>query len=413
MAETDKLNVIIVALGTMGDLNPLLQIGVKLRALGNKVTILTDATKEPFVCKCGLEYHCVLSEQEWQSFIGHSGLWDRLTSDAIVYRHLMLPTVLPIVSFVEEAILESKTLLVGDVKTLGLRIANEKFNVPLVNIHLAPEYSNSFGEFENQSHEITVLKQLNHLRARFGLLEPVRELTMNWAAKCNLRINAYPQWFHGISNTEYANSEWFDFIFDEQAGEALPDDVDIFIKGGAAPVVFTLGTGLGIVDRFFKAAGEVCNLLNLRAIFLCKEAVHIPQRLPDSVLVKKYLPMSQLLKRCRAIVHHGGVGTTAQAFRAGLPQIVMPMAFDQFGNAVRVSDLKTGFTLPMHQLDASQLKLTLEKLLGDEMIAQQCHRLAASFQGNAAAEAIAKRITTLGKTAKFEPASELLDVDFI
>ena len=45
--------------------------------------------------------------------------------------------------------------------------------------------------------------------------------------------------------------------------------------------------------------------------------------------------MSRLLPHCAAIVHHGGVGTTAQGFAAGIPQLIMPMAFDQPDNAAR------------------------------------------------------------------------------
>jgi rhamnosyltransferase subunit B len=42
------------------------------------------------------------------------------------------------------------------------------------------------------------------------------------------------------------------------------------------------------------------------------------------------------------LVHHGGIGTTAQALRAGRPQLVIPMAHDQFDNAARVKRLGVG-----------------------------------------------------------------------
>src|SRR6202012_1799180 len=57
---------------------------------------------------------------------------------------------------------------------------------------------------------------------------------------------------------------------------------------------------------------------------------------------RAYVPLRALLPRCAALVHHGGIGTTAEALRAGVPQVIVPLAFDQFDNAARVRALGAG-----------------------------------------------------------------------
>jgi rhamnosyltransferase subunit B len=49
-----------------------------------------------------------------------------------------------------------------------------------------------------------------------------------------------------------------------------------------------------------------------------------------------------LLPQVAALVHHGGIGTTAAALAAGIPQLIAPFAFDQFDNAARTVRLGVG-----------------------------------------------------------------------
>ncbi|HEX8389642.1 MAG TPA: nucleotide disphospho-sugar-binding domain-containing protein, partial [Sphingomonas sp.] len=63
------------------------------------------------------------------------------------------------------------------------------------------------------------------------------------------------------------------------------------------------------------------------------------------VLVRRYAPHSLLFPRAAVVVHHGGVGTTGQALRAGRPQLVVPFLGDQPDNAARVARLGVGLTV--------------------------------------------------------------------
>ena len=67
--------------------------------------------------------------------------------------------------------------------------------------------------------------------------------------------------------------------------------------------------------------------------------------LPDTIAVFDYAPHALVMSRASIIVHQGGVGTTAQALRAGRPTLVVPFGQDQFDNGRRVAALGAGRTM--------------------------------------------------------------------
>ena len=95
-----------------------------------------------------------------------------------------------------------------------------------------------------------------------------------------------------------------------------------------------------------------------------------PPDLSPSILVWDYLPYARIFPRAAAIVHQGGIGTTAQALRAGRPTLVVPFAHDQFDNAARVTRLGCGRTLPRRRYFSDTVSRELSALLDDPRAAQ-------------------------------------------
>ncbi|KHN59191.1 rhamnosyltransferase [Dickeya fangzhongdai] len=95
------------------------------------------------------------------------------------------------------------------------------------------------------------------------------------------------------------------------------------------------------------------------------------------VRAESHINLGQYLHRCAAIIHHGGIGTMAQAFAAGIPQLVIPSAFDQFDNARRVTAMKCGEWL--QESDMDKLGDKLQRLLSDPDIAAHCQRTRQQF----------------------------------
>jgi UDP:flavonoid glycosyltransferase YjiC (YdhE family) len=129
--------------------------------------------------------------------------------------------------------------------------------------------------------------------------------------------------------------------------------------------------------RMFRAAIEACRLLGERGLLLTRFAQQLPAPLPAFVHHCDYAPFRKLFPRCGAVVHHGGVGTTAQALAAGIPQLILPMAWDQPDNARRVKRLGAGQWL-LPNSSAVRIAGALAGLLTPET-RTRCRGVAARF----------------------------------
>src|SRR5262249_61568345 len=115
---------------------------------------------------------------------------------------------------------------------------------------------------------------------------------------------------------------------------------------GPPPMMFTLGTSHGNdPGDFYERSFQTAEMLGRRAVFLgldgaLGENAHAVRRsLPPTMIGAGYVPHSLIFPYAEAVVHHGGVGTTAQALRAGKPQLITPFAGDQPDNAMRMCRL--------------------------------------------------------------------------
>lgn len=124
---------------------------------------------------------------------------------------------------------------------------------------------------------------------------------------------------------------------------------------------------------FFESAVQASILLKRRAILLTRQAGQVPSDLPDGILHQAYLPLNRLLPRAGAFVFHGGIGSMAQAFAAGVPQLVMPMSQDQPDNAARIQRLGVGDVLQPTQFSPEKVSIKLDHILRDERIRHNCH----------------------------------------
>jgi rhamnosyltransferase subunit B len=101
---------------------------------------------------------------------------------------------------------------------------------------------------------------------------------------------------------------------------------------------------------------------------------------PDSVFVTEYAPFSELLPRAAATVHQGGVGTTAQALRAGRPMIVVPWSHDQPDNGMRIQRLGAGRVIPRGRYRAARVARELETVLGEAAYAKAARSAASEME---------------------------------
>src|SRR5260370_34165786 len=128
-----------------------------------------------------------------------------------------------------------------------------------------------------------------------------------------------------------------------------------FLNAGHTPLLFTAGRVTRHAKRFFEIAVDVIRKLNTRAVFFTKFREQLPVNLPDSVLWQEYAPFNKILPKVSIIVHHGGVGTLAEASKAGVRQLIGPFAFGQFDNALIIKELGIGTLIPVQSLTRRNL----------------------------------------------------------
>ncbi len=130
--------------------------------------------------------------------------------------------------------------------------------------------------------------------------------------------------------------------------------------------------------HFFRAAVKACRLLGVRGLLMTKYARQVPASLPPYVRHCAFAPFHELFPHCAAVVHHGGVGTAARALAAGVPQLILPLAYDQTDNAVRVQKLGVGDWLNVRGRSGGAMARALTRLLRPA-VRERCRAVAAQF----------------------------------
>jgi MGT family glycosyltransferase len=160
-------------------------------------------------------------------------------------------------------------------------------------------------------------------------------------------------------------SEVAGFCFYDGRPEApMPAELAQFLDSGPPPIVFTFGSSAVWIARdFFRESIEAARRLGQRAVVLVGDDRNRPSSLPDGMIAIDYAPYETLLPRASVVIHHGGVGTTAQGLLAGVPTLIVPFAFDQSDNADRAQRLGTSRTVYRNKYRADHVAKELNQLL--------------------------------------------------
>lgn len=183
-----------------------------------------------------------------------------------------------------------------------------------------------------------------------------------------------PDW---AENTVVAG---FTFYDGTQGGAELTSELKQFLDAGEPPIVFTLGSAAVMnAGTFYQESLHAAKQLNRRAVLLIGNNQPL-ENLSSDVLAVNYAPYSQIFPRACAIVHQGGIGTTAQALRAGRPTLIMPYSHDQPDNAARVQRLGTSLTISREQYSAPQVAKALDELLKNPRYAAKATEIGGVIQ---------------------------------
>ena len=226
-----------------------------------------------------------------------------------------------------------------------------------------------------------VKPELNRFRRELGLT-PASRIFHKWLHSPDLTVCLFPPWFAAPQPDWPPHTRQTTFpLFDDLFHTPIPDAIQRFLEQGPPPVVFTPGSANKFGIQFFKESTKACELSGRRGLLLTRYPEQLPSTLPTGVRHCSYVPLSQLLPHCSALVHHGGIGTCAQALRAGIPQIIQAFGFDQFDNGARVIRLRVGQTISPRSFQGPQVATAIEDLLSSHYVKTQNRVVSDYFTG--------------------------------
>lgn len=392
MSKPSQRTILLCTIGSAGDVNPFIAIGQNLIKRGFRVVLITSQYFESQARSAGLEFFGLGSSEDYQSIIQDPDLWSpdkgfKVFADRVVFP-IMEPAYEIIAGFDP-----SKTILVAQGQFFAAHIAHEKLGFPFITIHLQPAAFRSVHEFPLLPISLPpfvirglfslidalVLDKLfapniNRFRQSLGL-PPINKIFGGWMHSPQLNLGLFPEWFAQLQPDWPPQTQLTSFVYyDKQNGnEDISNELEAFLSAGSVPIIFTAGTAMKHADQFFRECIEACQLLGQRGILLTQHPEQLPAELPHGIQHFGYLPFSKVLPRALALVHHGGIGTTAQAIAAGIPQVIRPMAHDQPDTAARVEKLGIGVSLSPQKFNAASLTEKLNALVTSQAVLERCN----------------------------------------
>lgn len=394
-ADGKSLRVAIAPFGTEGDVRPFLWMADQLTRAGHRAVFIASPNHARMIEEAGYACRCVGDAEAMRRFLGDPRLWDGLKGSRLVLQALLdnlRPFAAPIIEPAFEA-----DLLVGSSLAISAAIAAEARGLPFVRVHLQPVSFRSataapllapglawlrrmpapvirgFFHLLDVSLDGAPLREINRFRQELGLLRWrsfYKDAFCGTGPTCCL----FPEWFGEPQADWPVTVRCFDFPL-RRGGAARPLSSGLlrFLDAASPPVLWTHGSGNLHTEAFARAARQCCSELGLRGILVAPGAQPDRSAGDTAFLSLDYAPFESLMPRCRAVVHHGGIGTLAEALKAGLPQLIVPRAHDQFDNAARAERLGFGLSLDYRRL--AQASDRLRTLLASERPAIRAREL--------------------------------------
>jgi rhamnosyltransferase subunit B len=395
--STVPRRIVIASFGSLGDLHPFLALGVELRRRGHTVIIATAPHYEDRVKALGFAFEPVGPPVSPEDPALLHRLMNTARGPEYLFRKVFLPHMPQLYADLERITVGADLMIASEVVFAAPMLA-EKSGVRWVSVLLSPISFLS-------AHDASVLPPLNRLPSLHGLppafhraffkpaalvasfwgrpmqvfrkqigLPPAKNLLFHGKMSANLVLAMFSKHFAKPQPDWPTQSIQTGFAFFDQAANQAPTEpqrqvterIREFLEAGPRPVIFTLGSAaVHVAGDFFHVSAVTAIRLNIRAILISPSAEVLFLATPN-ILVIPYADYRTLFPHAAAIVHQGGVGTTAEVLRAGIPALIVPFNFDQPDNAARAVRLGVAISLPRRKYNRRHSYYALHRLLRDD-----------------------------------------------
>ena len=433
------MNILLTTFGSHGDLFPFLAIGRALAARGHSCRVATHPLFTADIEASGLEATPVIADAPMAELLRHPDLFHRVRGPLLGGRHLAA-VMRGFARDLRRVVAESRPdAIVCHYGLSSARWVAEEAGIASVAAALAPVAWNSAAD-PVPAYQVSpgrtraaVARMVSRvadpalgaalgrwslrLRRECGFADP-RPMAASDPARRATRLSLFDEFRAGDMSLGLWAAAFRPPLPDDPPGSVvcgfpwhthpvgtLPERVVSFLESGEPPIVFTLGSAAVHHPRgFFALAAAACERLGRRGILLTGRGGAQQANLPRDVIAVEWAPHALLFPRALVSVHHAGIGSTAEALRAGRPSVAIPHAFDQFNNAVRVERLGAGLMLARHHVTLHRLVAVLDRAAGDAGIARHARELAPRVAENGAGHA-ALAIERLSPRAEVDSAA--------
>jgi rhamnosyltransferase subunit B len=380
--------IVISTFGSLGDVHPKIALGLELKKRGHEVVFnVMEAFREKFEI-LGFEISPLRPNLDPEDRDLVRRLMDVKTGSELMFREILLPNLRAMYEDLSTAVEGADILITGEV-VLPVKSVVEKTGIKWVSTSLAPisflstedpsvyptaEFLESFRFMPRFFHQMVLYAARKTFVNWFG---PYREFRRELGLSEDhdpMFGDKYSKLLHLAMFSKVLakpQSDWarstlqtgFCFYDGNQDLGNMPEDLNRFLESGEPPIVFTLGSAAVMDARdFYEQSIAAAKLVNKRAVMLYGIFNEPPKGLDADRVGFDYAPYSQIFPRACAVVHQGGVGTTSQVLRAGVPMIVMPYSHDQPDNAARCKRLGVSETIDRNKYTAQNAANLLRKI---------------------------------------------------
>lgn len=423
MNSARRLNVLLPTLGSAGDVHPFIALGSALRARGHRATLITNPFFRASIEAQGLGFLPVGTIADVESAIADPDLWHPNRGFDVVAKRVIIPSVSEVFRIIEKHA-DDSTVVAASSIAFGARVAQESLGLATASVHLQPTVIRSlvdhgmFGTLRISSAQPMwykralfrlidwaaidrlLLRPLNDFRSSLSL-SPVARILGGWIHSPQCVIGFFPEWFAPPQPDWPPNVHLVGFpLWDggegvSSTGIGMPAEARHFLDAGEPPVVVTPGSAAATMHDYFTESIAALHGLGLRAMLITNFPGQLPRALPSGIEAFGYLPFSDVLPRAALLVYHGGIGTLAQAVKAGIPHLVVPSAHDQFDNGWRIEQLGLGRSLPRTRYRAVRAASEIRAMLHDTGTARRVREFSARVDSNAALNRACELIESL------------------
>ena len=393
--------IVLAPYGSLGDLHPFLAIGLELRERGHEVVIVSLDAYQEKIDKLGFEFHRLRPSFDPDDREAAARVMDSTSGSETLITEYLLPNLDDMYNDLLDVVAGADLLVAGEVVFVSHSVA-EKTGVRLVTTTLAP--LSMFSTYEpNLYPNARFLRHLNFLGRPFhsavfflmnrvidGWLEGYRGFRESIGLPTDhdpivrdkfsphLHLAMFSEALGAPQPDWNKNTVQTGFCFYDGRRDlgVMPEELVEFLDAGDPPIVFTLGSAAVMVPGdFFEESIAAAKKLGRRAVFLYGIFNKPPEGLDDERRAFDYAPYGELFPRAACVVHQGGVGTTAQALRSGVPQLIVPYSHDQPDNAARCVRNGVALSIDREYYNVDSAYERLEALLREPAFAAKAREL--------------------------------------